>query len=67
MDEQISKTRRRIIVPCVSFLVSCLFVSWGVSSFSMEPGEIDTGSSQIVRAGQVCLAACAEMNDAIFE
>lgn len=27
MDEQVSKTRRRVIIPCVSFLVSCLFVS----------------------------------------
>lgn len=42
MDEQVSKTRRLVIVPCVSFLVSCLFVSSGVSSLSIEPGEIDT-------------------------
>lgn len=42
MDEQESKTRRRVIIPCVSFLVSCLYVSLGVSSLSLEPGEIDT-------------------------
>lgn len=42
MDEQASKTRRRVIVPCVSFLVSYPFVSFGVSSLSIAPGEIDT-------------------------
>lgn len=42
MDEQESKTRRRVIVQCVSFLVSCLYVSLGVSSLSLDPGEIDT-------------------------
>ena len=42
MDEQESKTRCRVIVQCVSFLVSCLYVSLGVSSLSLEPGEIDT-------------------------
>ena len=41
MDEQESKTRRRVIIPCVSFLVSCLYVSPGVSSLSIEPVAID--------------------------
>lgn len=63
MDKQASKTRRRVIVPCVSSMRLVVRLAQRLVIVIAVSGGLFLN----IRSGEVCLTACAKVIDAILK